>query len=85
MGDIRTLLDCEHLIGLLGDAVDGLESLQASDHPVSGLEDIANTTRFVRAELLRHQAMSLIADAWISPESFCAPLADPTSAKPKKD
>ena len=41
------LAEDEILSAILGDAVDGLESLQATG-PVPGIEDIAGAIRFVR-------------------------------------
>jgi hypothetical protein len=45
------ILDAERLAALIGDAVDGLESFQAM-HPFPGIEEVADTLRFVRRELL---------------------------------
>jgi hypothetical protein len=49
------LTDNERLAGLLGDAVDQLESMQAVD-PSQAREAVADTVRYVRDTLARRQA-----------------------------
>ena len=46
------LAEDEILSAILGDAVDGLESLQATG-PVPGIEDIAGAIRFVRYRIIK--------------------------------
>jgi hypothetical protein len=52
------LTDDERLAGLLGDAVDQIESVQAVD-PSPTLEAVADTIRYVRGEIARRQTPDL--------------------------
>ena len=52
------ILEEEHLSVLLGDAIDGLESLQVPT-PHQAIEDILSDVRFVRDRLMRLAAIKL--------------------------